>query len=101
MILPKACDLALVNRRGQSGVEKEFLGVAMKNLRGKYMRRHRTSVMALIGAALVPLTTGCALLSPPVIGFTAFNALYFSFVNFLPLRSIIGSGIREVVVSIF
>ena len=64
-------------------------------------RIRRTSLLAIASAALLPLTTGCALYSAPVLGFTAFNALYFSFVNFLPLRSLIGTGIREVVVSIF
>jgi len=61
-------------------------------------RRTGKWVTTLLCAAMIVPLTGC---SPALLGFTAFNALFVSFVGFLPLRAAIGTGIREVVVSIF
>ena len=58
-------------------------------------------VTTLLCAAMIGPLTGCALLSGPFLGFTAINALFLSVVGYLPLRALIGTGIRELVVSIF
>lgn len=64
----------------------------------KLGRRSGKWITTLLCAAMIAPLTGC---SPALLGFTMFNALFFSFVNFLPLRAAIGTGIRDVVVSIF
>jgi hypothetical protein len=64
-------------------------------------RRTGKWVTTLLCAAMIAPLTGCALLTGPFLGFTAINALFLSFVGYLPLRALIGTGIRDVIVSIF
>lgn len=62
-------------------------------------RPGRWKLAALCIVLVAPLTAGCNTAS--VVGFTAFNALYASFLGFAPLRSLTGGIVRDIFVSIF
>jgi hypothetical protein len=49
---------------------------------------------------IAPLT-GCAITLPGLVGFTAVSSVYWSFIGYLPLRSLVGSVIRDAFVGAF
>ena len=75
----------------------------------EYITRNRSSVGRRIGrwistvvcVVMIAPLTGCAITLPGLVGFTAVSSVYWAFLGYMPLRSQVGSVIRDAFVGAF
>ena len=64
-------------------------------------RRIGRWISTVVCVVMIAPLTGCAFAIPGIVGFTAVSSLFSAYLGFAPLRSQVGSVIRDSFVGIF
>lgn len=69
--------------------------------RSSVRRRLGRWISTVVCVVLIAPLTGCTFAIPGIVGFTAVSSLFSAYLGFAPLRSQVGSVLRDTFVGVF